>query len=162
MPNTSVTARAVRVSSPGAPLKFKRGNFLRARSQRRASRKGAKPAVTGYSESLTKEGQIPGIPYPISPGHEVIGLIEALGDGVTTWSLGQRVGVGWYGGHCGVCDRCRQRRLRPVLQPRSQGLTFDGGYADYSNVFAQSPRRGSRFTRQRRGGPAALRWHHHV
>ena len=57
-----------------------------------------------HSDSLTKEGLFPNIQYPRVPGHEVAGIIDALGPGVQGWKTGQRVGVGWYGGHCGYCD----------------------------------------------------------
>src|SRR5215207_3009616 len=59
-----------------------------------------------HSDSLTKEGLWPGIEYPRVPGHEVVGIIDAVGTGVAAWTPGQRVGVGWYGGHCGYCDSC--------------------------------------------------------
>jgi alcohol dehydrogenase/propanol-preferring alcohol dehydrogenase len=61
-----------------------------------------------HSDSLTKEGLFPGIEYPRAPGHEVAGVIDAVGAGVVGWNAGERVGVGWHGGHCGYCDRCRR------------------------------------------------------
>ena len=61
-----------------------------------------------HSDSLTKEGHWPGIQYPRVPGHEVAGIVDALGAGVAGWSVGDRVGVGWHGGHCGHCDACRR------------------------------------------------------
>ena len=67
-----------------------------------------------------------------------MGLIEALGEDVTSWKIGQRVGVGWYGGHCGVCDRCRRGDFVLCQVAKVPGLTFDGGYADYLNVPAQA------------------------
>ena len=61
-----------------------------------------------HSDSLTKEGTFAGIQYPRVPGHEVAGILDAIGTGVVGWSVGQRVGVGWHGGHCGYCDSCRR------------------------------------------------------
>ncbi len=85
-----------------------------------------------HSDVLTKEGIFPGIQYPRIPGHEVAGIIDAVGPGVARWTNGQRVGVGWHGGHCGYCDACRRGDFF-VCQTGVQitGITFDGGYADY-------------------------------
>ena len=63
-----------------------------------------------HSDSFVKEGQWPGLKYPRIPGHEVAGVIDELGPNVTPWQKGQRVGVGWYGGHDGVCPQCRRGR----------------------------------------------------
>ena len=85
-----------------------------------------------HSDSLVKEGGFPGIQYPRVPGHEVAGLIDAVGAGVAGWTQGQRVGVGWHGGHCGYCNACRRGDFfgcQNALQ--ITGLTYDGGYADY-------------------------------
>src|SRR5574341_2082187 len=60
-----------------------------------------------HSDALAKEGLWPGIQYPRVPGHEIAGIIDAVGENVGAWRVGQRVGVGWYGGHCGYCDSCR-------------------------------------------------------
>src|SRR5258706_12902318 len=85
-----------------------------------------------HSDSVTKEGAWPGIQSPRVPGHEVAGLIAALGADVAGWSLGDRVGVGWHGGHCGRCDSCR-RGAFVLCQVAGQipGITFDGGHAEY-------------------------------
>jgi D-arabinose 1-dehydrogenase-like Zn-dependent alcohol dehydrogenase len=85
-----------------------------------------------HSDSVVKEGLFPGIQYPRVPGHEVVGLIDAVGSGVARWSVGQRVGVGWNGGYCGYCDSCRRGDFF-ACQTSTQitGLTRDGGYADY-------------------------------
>src|SRR3989441_10547621 len=85
-----------------------------------------------HSDSLTKEGTWPGIRYPRVPGHEVAGMIDAVAPGVAGWEVGQRVGIGWHGGHCGYCDSCRRGDFvtcRVALQV--PGITYDGGYADY-------------------------------
>jgi D-arabinose 1-dehydrogenase-like Zn-dependent alcohol dehydrogenase len=61
-----------------------------------------------HADSYVKEGLWPGIEYPRVPGHEVAGVIDAVGSGVPGWKTGQRVGVGWYGGRCGYCENCRR------------------------------------------------------
>ena len=136
MSTASVRGRAVRVSAPGGALKMETREFPAPKPG--DVRLRVQACGICHSDSVTKEGLFPGIPYPISPGHEVIGLIEALGDGVTSWKLGQRVGVGWYGGHCGVCDQCRRGHFVLCVKAMIPGVTFDGGYADYLNVPAQA------------------------
>jgi D-arabinose 1-dehydrogenase-like Zn-dependent alcohol dehydrogenase len=85
-----------------------------------------------HSDVLTKEGIRPGIEYPRAPGHEVAGIVDAMGEGVRGWKPGDRVGVGWHGGHCGYCDRCRRGDF-VLCQIAAQvpGIAYDGGYADY-------------------------------
>src|SRR5438309_8051837 len=85
-----------------------------------------------HSDSLVKEGHWPGLQYPRVPGHEAVGIVDAVGAGVSQWKPGQRVGVGWHGGHCGHCDACRNGDFfgcQVALQ--ITGVSFDGGYADY-------------------------------
>ncbi len=84
-----------------------------------------------HSDSITKEGLFPGIQYPRVPGHEVVGLIDAIGENVVPWTAGQRVGLGWYGGHCGHCEPCRRGDLVMCQNASIPGITYDGGYADY-------------------------------
>ena len=85
-----------------------------------------------HSDSVTKEGLFPGIQYPRVPGHEVVGVVDAVGQGVTRWKPGQRVGVGWHGGHCGYCDSCgRGDFFACQTSTLASGVNFDGGYADY-------------------------------
>jgi len=83
-----------------------------------------------HSDSLTMYGIFP-IDYPRVPGHEIVGTVDTVGDGVTQWKAGQRVGIGWYGGHCGKCEPCRRgdHICCEILQ--IPGITYDGGYADY-------------------------------
>ncbi len=84
-----------------------------------------------HSDVLVKEG-FPGIEYPRVPGHEVAGVVDAVGGGVTAWKSGDRVGIGWHGGHCGQCDQCRRGHFRFCLvSPLVTGISYDGGYADY-------------------------------
>ncbi len=84
-----------------------------------------------HSDMFTKEGAFPGIAYPIAPGHEVAGRIDALGSAAEPWAVGQRVGVGWHGGHCGRCDRCRRGDFVTCRYLRIPGISYDGGYAEY-------------------------------
>jgi len=84
-----------------------------------------------HSDSLTKEGTFPGIQYPRVPGHEVAGIIDAVGAGVVGWAKGQRVGVGWHGGYCGHCEPCRRGDFFACQWGQVTGITYDGGYADY-------------------------------
>jgi D-arabinose 1-dehydrogenase-like Zn-dependent alcohol dehydrogenase len=91
-----------------------------------------------HSDSVTVEGIFPFITYPRVPGHEVIGVIETVGEGVIPWKAGQRVGVGWYGGHCGHCEPCRRGDLVACQNALIPGVTYDGGYADYILVPADA------------------------
>jgi len=85
-----------------------------------------------HSDSLTKEGIWPGLAYPRVPGHEVAGVVDALGPGVAGLALGTRVGLGWHGGHCGYCASCRRGDfLMCRVSPAIPGITYDGGHADY-------------------------------
>ena len=84
-----------------------------------------------HSDALTKEGQWPGIQYPRVPGHEVAGIIDELGDGVSEWQKGQRVGVGWHGGHDGTCLQCRRGDFRNCRNLKVPGISYDGGYQQY-------------------------------
>jgi len=84
-----------------------------------------------HSDALVKEGLWPGIQYPRVPGHEIAGTIDAIGDGVTGWSPGQRAGVGWHGGYCGGCDPCRRGDLFACETQQVTGISFDGGYGEY-------------------------------
>jgi len=97
-----------------------------------------------HSDSLIKDGHWPGLQYPRVPGHEVVGLIDAVGSGVAGWTPGKRVGVGWHGGHCGRCDSCRRGDFFACqLALQITGISYDGGYADYmiapSNALALAP-----------------------
>jgi D-arabinose 1-dehydrogenase-like Zn-dependent alcohol dehydrogenase len=84
-----------------------------------------------HSDVLTKEGSWPGIQYPRIPGHEVAGIIDELGEGVTEWKLGQRIGVGWHGGQDGTCPACRRGDFRNCRNLQIPGISYDGGYQQY-------------------------------
>ncbi len=84
-----------------------------------------------HGDALVKEGHFPGLTYPRVPGHEVVGTIAKLGSSVTTWTLGQRVGVGWHGGHCCYCSACGKGDFGACKNSLTTGLSMDGGYAEY-------------------------------
>ena len=84
-----------------------------------------------HSDALVKEGYWPGIQYPRVPGHEVAGVIDAVGTGVNVWKSGQKVGIGWHGGHCFECDSCRRGDFNQCRNEKIAGISYDGGYAEY-------------------------------
>lgn len=84
-----------------------------------------------HSDSFTKQGLFPGIVYPRVPGHEIAVIIDKVGNDVTQWEPGQRVAVGWYGGHCGHCESCRRGDFITCKFAQVPGISYDGGYADY-------------------------------
>src|SRR5271165_4692762 len=84
-----------------------------------------------HSDVFTKEGAWPGIQYPRIPGHEVAGIIDELGAGVSAWKAGQRVGVGWHGGQDGTCPSCRRGDFRNCRNLKIPGISYDGGYQQY-------------------------------
>ncbi len=84
-----------------------------------------------HSDVLTKEGGWPGLVYPRVPGHEVAGVIDEAGPGVTQWKPGQKVGVGWHGGHDGTCLACRRGDFVNCASSKVTGLSYDGGYQEY-------------------------------
>lgn len=84
-----------------------------------------------FSDHIVKDGAWPGLTYPRVPGHEVAGVVDAVGPGVSEWNIGDRVGVGWHGGHCFVCDSCRRGDFVTCVREQITGLTRDGGYQQY-------------------------------
>ncbi|MCM3873925.1 MAG: alcohol dehydrogenase [Pyrinomonadaceae bacterium] len=84
-----------------------------------------------HSDVLTKEGLWPGIQYPRIPGHEVVGIIDEVGAGVSGWTIGQRAGVGWHGGHDGTCIACRRGDFGNCQNIKIAGISYDGGYQQY-------------------------------
>ncbi|WP_425498704.1 alcohol dehydrogenase [Haloplanus salilacus] len=87
-----------------------------------------------HSDAFVVEGTFPGVTYPRIPGHEVVGRVDAVGADVTAWSEGDRVGAGWHGGHCFTCEPCRRGDFLQCENADITGLTFDGGYAEYTTV----------------------------
>ncbi len=84
-----------------------------------------------HSDVLTKEGGWPGLVYPRVPGHEIAGVIDEVGAGVTVWKKGQRAGVGWHGGQDGTCPNCRRGDFGICVNLKVCGISYDGGYAEY-------------------------------
>jgi D-arabinose 1-dehydrogenase-like Zn-dependent alcohol dehydrogenase len=84
-----------------------------------------------HSDAITKYGLFPGIAYPRVPGHEVAGIVDAVGPDVPLFKPGQRVGLGWHGGHCNYCIPCRRGDFILCQNALVSGINFDGGYADY-------------------------------
>lgn len=128
--------RAVQVSKPNAPFEL---------VEREIPTPGpgwvrVKVEACGvcHSDVFTRSGGYPGIQLPRVPGHEIAGRIDAVGDRVTQWKAGDRVGVGWHGGHCFVCDPCRRGQFINCVNAKVTGISHDGGYADYTVVPAES------------------------
>ncbi|MBX3411460.1 MAG: alcohol dehydrogenase catalytic domain-containing protein [Pirellulales bacterium] len=123
--------RAVQVSRPGGPLEL----VERPIPSPGSGQVRIKVHACGicHSDALTKDGTWAGLEFPRVPGHEVIGVIDAVGKDVPTrWTPGQRVGVGWHAGHCGYCDTCRRSDYFACETGiQVTGISFDGGYADY-------------------------------
>ena len=84
-----------------------------------------------HSDVLTKEGLWPGIEYPRIPGHEVVGVVDELGVGVSSWTKGQRAGVGWHGGHDNTCQECRRGDFINCRNAKVSGISYDGGYQEF-------------------------------
>ncbi|WP_423822857.1 alcohol dehydrogenase [Salinisphaera sp. SPP-AMP-43] len=84
-----------------------------------------------HSDAFVVDGGFPGLEYPRVPGHEVIGTVDALGDDVDHWQAGQRVGVGWHGGHCFSCESCRSGDFVTCANQQICGIAYDGGYGEY-------------------------------
>ena len=91
-----------------------------------------------HSDAFVKEGTFPGLEYPRVPGHEVAGVVDAVGTDVTQWSEGDRVGVGWHGGHCFTCDACREGDFVNCENGLVTGIHYDGGYAEYMTAPAEA------------------------
>src|SRR3954447_25811652 len=123
------TMRAVQVSRPGGPLEMVERDIPQPGP--RQVRVKVQACGLCHSDSLTKEGHWPGIRYPRVPGHEIAGVIDAVGSDVPRWTPGQRVGVGWLGGYCGYCDSCRRGSFITCVNQQVTGITIDGGYHDY-------------------------------
>jgi D-arabinose 1-dehydrogenase-like Zn-dependent alcohol dehydrogenase len=122
--------RVVQVGSPTAPFEL----VEREIPEPGAGSVRVKVEACGicHSDSFVKQGAWPGLQFPRVPGHEIAGAIDAIGAGVAGWKIGQRVGIGWHGGHCGYCDPCRRGDfLSCQIAPQIPGFTYDGGYAEY-------------------------------
>jgi D-arabinose 1-dehydrogenase-like Zn-dependent alcohol dehydrogenase len=121
--------RVVQVSKPNGPFELVERDI----PEPAAGEVRLKVQACGicHSDSFTKMGAFPGIQFPRVPGHEVVGLIDAVGANVPEWKPGSRVGVGWHGGHCGHCVSCRRGDFITCANGKIPGISYDGGYADY-------------------------------
>jgi len=120
---------AVQISRPGAPFEVVKRE-VPAPGPNKVRIKVDACGVC-HSDMFVKEGHWPGLQYPRVAGHEVAGVIDEVGPGVTTWKKGQRVGVGWHGAHCGQCVPCRRGNFINCENLRITGFSDDGGYAQY-------------------------------
>jgi D-arabinose 1-dehydrogenase-like Zn-dependent alcohol dehydrogenase len=121
--------KAIQVSSPGADFEL---------IQKEIPEPGINEVLIKveacgicHGDAIAKEGHMPGIKYPIIPGHEVIGIVDKIGAQIKRWKVGQRVGVGWHGGHCFDCSACRKGNFGACENSLTTGLHIDGGYAEY-------------------------------
>lgn len=127
--------RAAQIVKPGSPLELVEREI--PTPGRNAVRVKVEACGVCHSDTTVVGGQWPGLELPRTPGHEVIGVIDAVGAGVTGWKVGQRVGIGWNGGYDGTCDHCRRGDFFACDSTSVTGVTQDGGYAEYL-VAAQS------------------------
>ena len=121
--------RAVQVTHPGGPFEMVEREIPQPGP--RQVRVRVQACGLCHSDSLTKEGHWPGIKYPRVPGHEIAGVIDAIGAEVPRWKHGQRVGVGWLGSYCGYCESCRRGSFVTCANQLISGITMDGGYQEY-------------------------------
>ena len=129
--------RAMVVPEPGAGLRMEEREL--PEPGRHEVRMRVHACGVCHSDSLTVEGHMPGLVYPRVPGHEVIGVIEALGPDVDGWEIGTRVGVGWFGGACGHCGHCRRGDFFACENIKgATGVTRDGGYATHMLALASA------------------------
>lgn len=133
---TSETMRAVQVSEAGGPLEL----VERAVPEPGRGEVRVKVQACGvcHSDVFAVTGGFPGVSFPIVPGHEIAGVVDAVGEDVHPWEPGQRVGVGWFGGQCGYCEPCRRGDMIACQNSGIPGITFDGGYADHVVVPASA------------------------
>jgi D-arabinose 1-dehydrogenase-like Zn-dependent alcohol dehydrogenase len=123
----SATYRAFQAVAPG---KLQAVNLLIAEPPPGHVRVRIEACGVCHSDAVTVEGGFPGLTYPRVPGHEAVGKIDALGSGVEPWRVGQRVGIGFLGGHCGICSRCRRGDFVNCERQPVSGVHSDGGYAE--------------------------------
>jgi D-arabinose 1-dehydrogenase-like Zn-dependent alcohol dehydrogenase len=122
-------AKYVQVQGAGAPLEV----VSRDVPEPKAGEVRVRIEACGvcHSDSVTVEGLFPNVTYPRVPGHEIVGRVDSVGANVPQWQKGQRVGIGWYGGHCRLCEPCRRGDLVACQNSSIPGITYDGGYAEF-------------------------------
>jgi propanol-preferring alcohol dehydrogenase len=121
------TYRAVEVSAPGTLQVVERALVEPGVGQVRIR---VDACGVCHTDAATVTGAYPGLTLPRVPGHEVVGRIDAVGSAVSRWTLGQRVGIGYFGGEDGVCEPCRRGDMVNCRNPVIPGITMDGGYAE--------------------------------
>jgi propanol-preferring alcohol dehydrogenase len=121
--------KAIQVRAPGA--EFQLVNIEIPEPQQHEVLIKVEACGICHGDVLVKEGLYPGLTYPRIPGHEVVGIINKLGSETQHWAVGQRVGIGWHGGHCGYCNACRNGEFGACEHGLVTGLSRDGGYAEY-------------------------------
>jgi D-arabinose 1-dehydrogenase-like Zn-dependent alcohol dehydrogenase len=125
----TLTGRAARISSPKAGFKFEELSYKAPTGHQ--VRLKLEACGVCHSDSFTVEGLFPGLAYPLVPGHEIVGIVDSVGSEVHRLKPGDRVGIGWYGGHCGECRSCLSGDFITCVKAQTPGLTGDGGYAQY-------------------------------
>src|SRR6188508_766108 len=126
---TKAKMKAAQVSKAGGPFELVERDLPEpGRGQVRVK---VEACGVCHSDALVKDGVWPGPQFPRVPGHEIAGRVDALASDVTTWQEGQRVGVGWHGGHCFVCQQCRRGDFAMCVKRKVTGIDFDGGYATH-------------------------------
>jgi D-arabinose 1-dehydrogenase-like Zn-dependent alcohol dehydrogenase len=121
--------RAIQVKNPGGEFELVNINIPEPKQNEVLIKVEACGVCHG--DSLVKEGNYPGVSYPQIPGHEVVGIIKKLGSDSKYWKVGERVGIGWHGGHCGYCRACRNGYFGACENTQVTGISIDGGYAEY-------------------------------
>src|SRR5208283_3501720 len=121
--------KVVQVPKPGAEFEIVEREI--PKTSRGHVRIKVQACGIGHSDVFTKEGMWPGIQYPRVPGHEVAGIVDEVGEGVSEWKKGQRAGVGWHGGQDGTCLYCRRGDFRNCQNLKISGISYDGGYQEY-------------------------------
>jgi D-arabinose 1-dehydrogenase-like Zn-dependent alcohol dehydrogenase len=130
------TMRALQVSKPNGPLELVQREIPTPGS--RWVRVKVEACGVCHSDAFTRSGAYPGMVLPRVPGHEIAGRVDAVGAEVTAWKVGDRVGVGWHGGHCFECDSCRRGLFLNCVKAKVTGISHDGGYAEYAVVPSES------------------------
>jgi D-arabinose 1-dehydrogenase-like Zn-dependent alcohol dehydrogenase len=129
VPMKAAQMKAAQVPKPGADFEIVEREI--PKPEARQVRIKVQACGVCHSDVLTKEGLWPGIQYPRVPGHEVAGIVDEVGAGVSEWTKGQRVGVGWHGGHDGTCRECRRGDFGNCRNMKICGVSYDGGYQQY-------------------------------
>src|SRR6478736_4835844 len=149
--------KAVQISAANGPFQLVEREVPSAGSQQVRIRVEA--CGICHSDAFVKFGAYPGLQLPRIPGHEIAGKIDAVGEGVTAWKVGDRVGVGWHGGHCFQCTACRKGLFINCEKAKVCGVSYDGGYAEFvvvpQEAVARMPADWTPWTRLRYCVPAS-------